>query len=167
MSKPAKTHMGAAKPLLRCLAGSTGVSITYTQGGFRLVPFSGAHWGNNPNEEKSTSSYIVMRDNAPISSKVGLQGLTVQSTVEAELVMEAPTIKGAVFCSSMMLELGFDQSFGNVPLYIDSTSALHVAGNRSYSIRAKHITLRYFFGQHQHPLRQERRSADGLGYQAP
>ena len=47
----------------------------------------------------------------------------------------------------MMLELGFKEGFGSVPLYIDNTSALDVAGNRSYSPRAKHIALRYFFVQ--------------------
>ena len=35
----------------------------------------------------------------------------------------------------------------SVPLYIDNTSALHVADNRTYSPRAKHIALRYFFVQ--------------------
>ena len=32
-----------------------------------------------------------------------------------------------------------------MPLYIDNTSARHVAGNRTYSPRAKHIALRYCF----------------------
>ena len=62
--------------------------------------------------------------------------------------MAAPvTMKETVFCSSMMLELGFKEWFGSVPLYIDNTSALHVSGNRTYSPRAKHIALRYFFVQ--------------------
>ena len=43
-------------------------------------------------------------------------------------MVAALTMKGAVFCSNMMLELGFKQGFGGVPLYIDNTSALHVAG---------------------------------------
>ena len=34
-----------------------------------------------------------------------------------------------------------------MPLYIDSTSALHVAGNCTSSPCAKHIALRYFFVQ--------------------
>ena len=72
MPKPAKAHMGAAKHLLRYLAGSTDFSITYKQGGFRLVTFSDANWGNNPDNGWSTSSYIVMLANAPISFKVGL-----------------------------------------------------------------------------------------------
>ena len=56
-------------------------------------------------------------------------------------------MKEAVLCSNMMLLLGFKEGFGSVPLYIDNTSALHVAGNRTYSSRAKHIALRYFFVQ--------------------
>ena len=59
------------------------------------------------------------------------------------------TVKETVSCFNMMLELelGFDERFGSVPLYIDSTSALHIAGNRTYSRRAKHMVLRYFFVQ--------------------
>ena len=79
--------------------------------------------------------------NAAIIFKVGLQGLTAQSTMEAELVVAALTMKGVVFCSNIILEVGVDESFGSVPLYVDNTSALHVAGNRTYSPRAKHIAL--------------------------
>ena len=67
--------------------------------------------------------------------------------MKAELVAAALTMKEAVFCSNIMLELGFKEGFGSVPFYIDHTSALHVAGNRTYSPRAKHIALRYFFAQ--------------------
>ena len=67
--------------------------------------------------------------------------------MKAELVAAALTMKEAVLCSNIMLELGFKEEFGSVPLYTDNTSALHVARNRTYSPRAKHIVLRYFFVQ--------------------
>ena len=137
--------MGTAIHLLCYLAGPTEFSITYKQGGFRLAAFSDANWGNNFDNGRSTSSYIVMLANAPISFKVGLQGLTAQSTMETELVAVALAMKEAVFCFNMMFELGFDESFGSVPLYIDNTSALHVASNRTYSPCGKHIALRYYF----------------------
>ena len=93
-----------------------------------------------------TPSYIVTLTNAPIIFKVGPQWLTAQSTMEAELVAAALTMKeGAVSFSNMMLELGFGESFGSVPLHSDNTSALHIAGNRTYIPRAKHIALRYYF----------------------
>ena len=88
-----------------------------------------------------------MITNGPINLKVGLQGLTAQSTMDAELDAAALTMKEAVFRKSMMQELGFKDEFNGVPLFIDNTSALHVVGSRTYSIRAEHIALRYFFIQ--------------------
>ena len=125
--------------------------------------------------DRLTPSYIVTLTDAPTISHVGLQGLTAQSTIEAEIVAAALAMKAeAVFSSNTMSGLGFGESFGSVPLHIDNTSALHVADNRTYSPRAKRIALRYFFvqelveeGQGQHPLRQERGSAGRLGHQAP
>ena len=147
VSKPSKARMGAAKHLLRYLDGSADFSITYKQGGFKLTAFSDANRGTNPDNGKSTSSYIIMLSNGPINFKVGIQGFTAQSTMEAELVAVAPTMKKAVFCSKIMLGVGFKEGFGSVPLYINNTSVFHVAGNRTYRPRAKHIALRYFFAQ--------------------
>ena len=59
----------------------------------------------------------------------------------AALIMK----EGAASFPNMMLELGFGKSFGSVPLHIDNTSALRVAGNRTYIPRAKPIALRYYF----------------------
>ena len=111
MSKPSKAHMAAAKHLLRYLAGTVDFAITYKQGGFKLTAFSDANWGNNPDSGKSMSSYVVVLANAPVSFNVGLQGLTGQSTMEAELVATALAMKEAVFCFNMMKELGFGTRF--------------------------------------------------------
>ena len=88
-----------------------------------------------------------MLSNCPISFKVDIQGFTAQPTMGAELVAATLTMKEAVFCSNIMLELGFKEGFSRGPLYIDNKSALHFAGNRTYSSRAKHMALRYFFVQ--------------------
>ena len=56
MSKPSKAHMGAAQ----YFAGTTDFSIVYKRGGFKLSAFSDANWGNNPDNGKSTSAYLVM-----------------------------------------------------------------------------------------------------------
>ena len=145
MSKPSMAHMAAAKHLLRHLAGTTSFAITYKRGGFK--PTSDANWGNNPDNRKSTSSYIAFLSDGPVSFKVGLQGLTAQSTMEAELVAAALIMKEAMFCYNMMKELGLGTRFDNVPVYNDNTSTLHVAGNHTYSPRVKHVALRFFFIQ--------------------
>ena len=96
--------------------------------------------------DRLTSSHIVTLTDAPTIFKVGLQGLTAQSTMEAELVVAALRMKEeAVFCSNMMSELGFGESFGSVPLHIDNTSALYIVSNHTYIPHVKHIALRYYF----------------------
>ena len=54
-------------------------------------------------------------------------------------------IAKAVFRKNMMEDLRYKGGFDSGPLYIENTSALHVAGNRTYSPRAKHIALIYYF----------------------
>ena len=67
--------------------------------------------------------------------------------MEAELVAGALAMKEAVFRSNMLIELDFGKEFEKVPLHIDNTATLHVIGNRAYSSRTKHITLRFFFSR--------------------
>ena len=166
--------MGMTKQLPRYLAGSTDFSITYKQGGFQLSTFSDTNCGNDPDYGRSTPLYIVMLATAPTIFKVGLQGLTAQSKMEAELVAEALVMQEAVACSNIMLEVDFDKSFNSVPLYMNIMSALHVASNRTYSSRAKAHRAKVFFRartaggvQGPHQLRQERGSAGRRGHQAP
>ena len=87
----------------------------------------------------------MMLSRAPVSFKSGVQGLTAVSTMDTELVASALAMKEAVFCSTMLTELGFGKEFEQVPLHIDNTAKLHVIGNRALSSRAKHLALRFFY----------------------
>ena len=62
-------------------------------------------------------------------------------------MVAALTMKEAAFCSNMMVNPGFEKGFSSVPLYLNITLTLRIAGNRTCSPRAKHIALRYFFVQ--------------------
>ncbi|CAM9533246.1 unnamed protein product [Sphacelaria rigidula] len=114
-------------------------------GGFKLTAFSDANWGNNPDNGKSTSAYLMMMCKAPVRFKSGIQSLTTMSTMEAKLVAAALTMKAAVFCLNMMTELSFGQQFGQVSLQIDNTATLRVIGNEAYSSRTEYIALRFFY----------------------
>ena len=85
-----------------------------------------------------------MMDEGPLSFKTALQRVTAQSTMEAELISVALASKEAVYLSNRMAELGFGKLFHSVPLFVDNTGALHIAGNSTYSSRTKHIGLRFF-----------------------
>ena len=66
--------------------------------------------------------------------------------MEAELVAAATAMKESLFCRNMRMELGFTEGFRNVPVYINNISALHVAGNRTFSpttsvaVSQRHLT---------------------------
>ena len=83
-----------------------------------------------------------------IRFKVGLQSLPAQPAVQADLVAAALTMKEAVFCFNIMVELGFEKRFSTMPFYLDNTLTLHVPGNRTHFPWAKHVALmRYCFVQ--------------------
>ena len=147
MSKPSKAHMVEAKHLPKYLAGTAKFAIDYKQEDFKLTAFPDANWGNNPDNGKATSFYLAFLSDGPVSFKVGLQGLTAQPTMEAELVAAALAMKEAVIFSNLMMELAFGTRFDNVPVYIDKTSTLHVAGSQTCSPRVGRVALRFFFVQ--------------------
>ena len=61
------------------LLGRVHGRLHYKQGGFRFAALSHASWGNNPDNDRFTSSDIVMLVNAPIIFKMGMQELTAHS----------------------------------------------------------------------------------------
>ena len=57
-SKPAKVHMSAATYVLRYLKGSADLSIIYKQGQFQLHAYTDTSFAANPDNSKSTSSFL-------------------------------------------------------------------------------------------------------------
>ena len=110
-----------------------------------MTGYTDTSFAANPNNRESTSGFIFFMCGGPISFGAKTQSLTAQSTaVEAEPMAISLRGKEATYLSSFMLELGFT-SFSSVPINCDSTGALHVAGNSTYSSRTKHIALSFFF----------------------
>ena len=65
-SKRSKVHMGAAKHLLRYLAGTTNFTIVYKQGGFKLIAFSDSNWGNIPNNGNVVLHHDVVQGSSQL-----------------------------------------------------------------------------------------------------
>ena len=143
-NRPAEVHMTAAKHVMRYLRGTPDLPITYRKGQLRLVSYTDASFGANPDNRKSTTGYLFFLGGAPISFGSKTQSLTAQSTVESELQALSYGAREAAYLSNFLTELGLKDS-SQVPIRSDSTGALSVAGNSMFSARTKHIALRYFF----------------------
>ena len=143
-SKPAEIHMTAAKHALRYLRGTTDLPIVYKRAQFRMVSYTDASFGANPDNRKSTTGYLFLLGGGLISFGSKTQSLTAQSTVESELQALSYGARETVYNSNFLMELGL-KTFSSVPTNSDSTGALSVPGNDMFSSRTKHIALRFFF----------------------
>ena len=77
--------MTAAKHALRYPRGTTHLPIVYKRGQFRMVSYSDASFGANPDNRKSRTGYMFLQGGGLISFGSKTQSLTAQSTVESEL----------------------------------------------------------------------------------
>lgn len=68
------------------------------QGGLRIYVCWDANRINSPDNRMPPSSDVMMVCNVPVSFNGSTQGLTAQSTIEAELVAGVLAMRGAVFC---------------------------------------------------------------------
>ena len=143
-SKPAEIHMTPAKHALRYLRGMTDLPIVYKRGQFRMVSYTDASFGANPDNRKSTTGYFFFLGGGLISFGSKTPSLTAQSNVESELQALSYGAREAVYLFDFLMELGF-KTFSSVPINSDSTGALSVAGNAVFSSRIKHIALQFFF----------------------
>ena len=143
-SKPAEIHMVAAKHALRYLRGTTDLLIVYKRGQFRMVSYTDASLGANPDNRKSTTGYLFFLGGGLISFGSNTQSLTAQSTVESELQALSYEAREALYLSNFLMELGF-KTFSSVPINSDSIGAPSVAGKAMFSSRTKHIALPFFF----------------------
>ena len=80
-------HWKAVKKVLRYLQGTKDYMLTYQRTDIlEVVGYSDADFAGCKDTRKSTSGYIFMLANGPISWKSHKQTLTASSTMEAEFI---------------------------------------------------------------------------------
>ena len=66
MSAPTTVHLAAAKRILRYLQGTLNHGIAFTPGPLHLSTYTNADWAGDPDDRRSTSSYLVYIGSNPI-----------------------------------------------------------------------------------------------------
>ncbi|XP_051143419.1 secreted RxLR effector protein 161-like [Andrographis paniculata] len=90
MHRPSKQHYGAAKRILRYLAGTRDYGIWYTQSkDFILEGFTDSDWAGFPDDRKSTSRNCFSFGAGPVSWLSKKQSTVALSSAEAEYVAAA------------------------------------------------------------------------------
>lgn len=87
MYKPTKIHQGAAKHVLRYLAGTIPFGILYQRvDAYDVQGFSDSDWGSNPVDRKSTTGVLFNIGSSVVTWLSKKQDIVALSSTEAEYI---------------------------------------------------------------------------------
>jgi len=157
MNRPSKSHLAAAKRVLRYVAGTLDRGLRYENKPWKapgiageiapnkIVAYADSDWAGDVDSRKSMSGNIVFMAGGVISFKAALQKIQALSSAEAEYVSLSDASRELVYIYNVLRELNVLDQDGPLPLLSDSSAALAMARNKGVNHRTKHIELRYHF----------------------
>jgi hypothetical protein len=146
MSCPTDQHWKAAKGVLRYLAATLEVGITYglTSGkAADLYGWCDADFASDKDTRRSTTGYVFVVSGGAVSWGSRRQPTVAASTTEAEYMAASSAVKEGLWLRKLGRELGMQYSC--VQMYCDSQGALALLQNPVISDRSKHIDVHHHF----------------------
>jgi hypothetical protein len=145
MQQPSKVHYGAAKRVLRYIAGTLEYGIWYSKvPDFKLCGFTDSDWASSLDDRRSVSANVFTLGSGVVTWSSKKQATTALSTTEAEYIAAASAACQAVWLRRMLADLQQDQQ-GATEIFCDNKSTISIARNPAFHGRTKHIELRHHF----------------------
>ncbi len=145
MHNPSKLHFGAAKRVLRYLAGTKDYGIWFQKAqSFILRGYCDSDWAGSLEDRRSTTGSCFLLGAAVVSWSSKKQATVALSSTEAEYVAATATACQAVWLRRLLEDIGEVQSTATEVL-CDSKSAVLLAKNPVYHSRTKHIEIKHHF----------------------
>jgi len=140
---PSRTHLKAARHVLRYLKDTRNFSITYGRAANSLsfMGYADASYANDWDDRKSTTGYVFMINKGPVSWSSYKQTSVATSTMEAEYMALSDAVHEALARTYIFEELGI--VLPAPAILSDNQPALAIVDNPTNHRRAKHIDLRY------------------------
>lgn len=148
MSNPSEHHLVAAKRVLRYLAGTQTLGLTYAYSGSDqalnvLTGFSDADFAENVENRKSTTGLCFMLNGAAISWASKRQSTVASSTAEAEYTALFSAAKETMYLRQLLAQIGIECSATTI--HEDNQPAIHIASNPVTSSNSKHFDVRLHY----------------------
>ena len=168
LGDPGAQHWTAAVRVLRYLAGTPDLGLTYCGAGDikpiayfarghpvtqsapasqplpPLFGFSDSDYAGDPDKRRSVSAYVFQLAGAAISWKCRMQPTVALSSCEAEYMALAMAAQETIWLRTLLSELGFEQLFPTV-IAEDNRGAIAIANNTLVHDRSKHIDIKHHF----------------------
>jgi hypothetical protein len=145
-ANPSLQHFAAVKRILRYLAGTVDLGITYSKNSNNITDnsfygFADAAFANH-DDHKSTSGYVFLASGGAITWKSKKQTTIALSSTEAEYVALSEAAREACWLRNLYDELGYTQKY---PIVIkgDNDGSIAMAKNQQFHSRSKHIAIRW------------------------
>eukprot|EP00961_Rhodomonas_salina_P203744 2749096-Rhodomonas_salina.1 len=147
MSNPGPSHMIAARRILRYLAGTASLGITYVaQPKSRenlLWGFADADHAGDPDTRRSVTGYVTMMGGAAISWASTRQAVVALSSSEAEFYAASAAGCDVSHCRMILEQLGIKQTQPTV-VFEDNWACIHLSRNAVLHHKSKHIDVRVY-----------------------
>lgn len=144
---PRPCHLRALKRIMRYLAGTAALGITYTRtedGVFRLCVYSDSDWAGDPSDRRSITGYVMQLCGGAISWYSKKQSTVSLSSTEAEYNAGAETAREVTWLRALLTDMGEEQKHPTI-VQIDNQGAIAM-GNGSGSVdRRKHIDVKHHY----------------------
>ncbi|WVZ75748.1 hypothetical protein U9M48_023781 [Paspalum notatum var. saurae] len=143
-ASPRISHLQAVKRIFRYLKFTLELSLWYSSGSsFSLRGFSDADHAGCRIDHKSTFSTCQLLGISLVSWSSHKQASVSLSTTEAEYIAAPSCCSQLLWMKATLSDFGL--RFENIPLLVDSTSAISVAKNPVLHSRTKHIDVKFHF----------------------
>ncbi|KAK2973292.1 hypothetical protein RJ640_029742 [Escallonia rubra] len=145
MENPSKTHMKAAKRILRFLKGTLDCGIFYSASDeYKLMGYCDSDYAGDTVNRKSNTGCVFFFGNNAISWWSKKQPIVILSTCEAEYVAATAGACHAIWLRTLLKELHFEHTEAT-KIMLDNKSAISLAKNPVFQDRSKHIETKYHF----------------------
>jgi hypothetical protein len=158
MLAPTQQHMTAADRVMRYLAGTRSLGLTFgtrnggvlgdsrgqTRTQVDVCAYADADWANGKGDRRSITGWVSKVNGDPISWASKKQRTVALSTCEAELYAESAAIQEVLWLRGLLKELGLQSHVGS-EVFGDNQSAIAVTKNGIKGERTKHVDVKYHF----------------------
>ncbi|UYV62737.1 hypothetical protein LAZ67_2001760 [Cordylochernes scorpioides] len=146
MNNPGPSHWTAVKKIFGYLKATKNIGICFGGSSYTtsLIGFSDADFAGDLDTRKSTTGYVFMLNNGPISWCSQKQNCVSLSTTESEYIAASKATKEAIWLRQLLRELHQEQ-VKPTTIFCDNQSCIRLVHNPEYHKRTKHIDISYQF----------------------
>lgn len=145
MHKPNKIHQGAAKHVLRYLAGTQNYGILYHKECEDILQgFSDSDWGTNSEDRKSTTGVVFNFGSGVITWMSKKHEIVALSSTEAEYIALCAAGCQGIWLKQVLVDCGIKHE-KPITIKCDNKACIAIAKNPVHHGRTKHIDIKYHF----------------------